>query len=113
MFDAELMEPALGPGQGGALGTTTPSPNGLVAEIIDDEKAMNWAPGKIRNVGRSTRVFTRFWRVFNHQTFFCMYVRYSEVKNQFAVVLSFIENICQSHIVCQHAYWKGMVTIHQ
>ena len=31
-----------------------------------------------------------------------MYVRYSEVKNQFAVVLSFIENICQSHIVCQH-----------
>ena len=30
--------------QGGSVGTTTPMPNGLVEEIIDDEMAkMNWA----------------------------------------------------------------------
>ena len=43
----------LGPGKGGAVGTTTPSANGLIAEIIDDEMAgVNWAPGKITSLWR-------------------------------------------------------------
>ena len=35
-------------GQGGTVGTTTPLPNGLVEEIIDDEMAtMNWATWRV------------------------------------------------------------------
>jgi len=60
------------------VGTTTPSPNGLIAEIIDDEMAtMNWAPGKI----------TSFWRVQIVKLFFVFFSYICEVKNPFGFLL--------------------------
>ena len=49
--------------QGGTVGTTTPLPNGLIEEIIDDEMAkMNWEPG-MKETLMLGAWSTSFWRL--------------------------------------------------
>ena len=64
-------------GTTGTTGTTTPSRNGLIKEIIDDEMAtMNWAPGKI-TIGESkssNSIFPVYVRSRTHWVSCCYWV---------------------------------------
>ena len=53
--------------QGGTIGTTTPLPNGLIEEIIDDEMAtMNWEPGTMNRKGWALTVTGQLLDAPNH-----------------------------------------------